>query len=117
MGYELRKLTLTFRCNVGATKFGSETVSSITHTTSLLVSGEFRRTQRSTAERYRNNDKALAVVTVPSEAEEQTRARKRQRQQLRGQRLGGGSFVVVRQPAVRCGFPVAMSGHPPAVPG
>lgn len=33
------------------------------------------------------NDKALAVVRVPSEAEEQKRARKRQRQQLREQRL------------------------------
>ena len=33
------------------------------------------------------NDQALAVVTVPSEAEEQKRARKRQRQQLREQRL------------------------------
>jgi len=33
------------------------------------------------------NDKALAIVRVPTEAEEQKRARKRQRQQLREQRL------------------------------
>jgi transposase len=33
------------------------------------------------------NDKALALVRVPTEAEEQKRARKRQRQQLREQRL------------------------------
>jgi transposase len=33
------------------------------------------------------NDKALAVVRVPTEAQEQKRARKRQRQQLREQRL------------------------------
>jgi transposase len=33
------------------------------------------------------NDRALAVVRVPSEAEEQKRAHKRQRQQLRDQRL------------------------------
>ena len=33
------------------------------------------------------NDRALAVVRVPSEAEEQKRAHKRQRQQLREQRL------------------------------
>ena len=33
------------------------------------------------------NDKALSIVRVPTEAEEQKRARKRQRQQLREQRL------------------------------
>ena len=33
------------------------------------------------------NDKAQAIVRVPTEAEEQKRARKRQRQQLREQRL------------------------------
>ena len=33
------------------------------------------------------NDRALAVVRVPTEAEEQKRAHKRQRQQLREQRL------------------------------
>jgi len=33
------------------------------------------------------NDKALAIVRVPTEAEEQKRARNRQRQQLREQRL------------------------------
>ncbi|MBX3733414.1 MAG: hypothetical protein KF791_12560 [Verrucomicrobiae bacterium] len=39
-------------------------------------------------DRYRaGNDKALSIVHVPTEAEEQKRARKRQRQQLREQRL------------------------------
>jgi hypothetical protein len=33
------------------------------------------------------NDKALAIVRVPTEAEEQKRAGKRQRQQLRERRL------------------------------
>jgi hypothetical protein len=46
------------------------------------------------------NDKALALVRVPTEAEEQARARKRQRQQLRQQRLSlvaqGRSLMLAR---------------------
>jgi hypothetical protein len=46
------------------------------------------------------NDKAMAIVRVPTQAEEQKRARKRQRQQMREQRVSlaaqGRSLMLLR---------------------